>query len=212
MEEWRNVPGYEGKYQISIDTKEGRCKSLNYNRTGKPKEMSVKPDHEGRIYWNLSLNGKASRQQAAVWIALTYPELIQNEWFKGAEIDHIDGNKLNNYPSNLRWVTTKENCNNPITVAARRKRGRENAPWKGKHLTAETKKKISNKLKGRKLPMATITKHEKKVCQYTKTGDLVRFYESIKKAEEETGINDGNICSCCKGRVKYAGGFKWKYA
>lgn len=30
-------------------------------------------------------------------------------------VDHIDGDKSNNRADNLRWVTTKENCNNPIT-------------------------------------------------------------------------------------------------
>ena len=32
----------------------------------------------------------------------------------GLVVDHIDRNKTNNKPSNLRWVTHKENCRNRI--------------------------------------------------------------------------------------------------
>lgn len=149
--EWRGVPGLENRYLVNIDRKEGRCISLNYNKTGKSKEMAYKPDHEGRIYWNLSDNGKANRQQAAVWIARTYPELVENEYFDGAEIDHIDGNKLNNHPSNLRWVTRKGNMNNPNTRKLQREiHLKEGAPWYGKHLPKETREKISLALKNKK--------------------------------------------------------------
>jgi hypothetical protein len=75
-EEWRDVPGFEGLYQIGISTKEGRCRSLNYEHTGKPKDLSNKPGkRDNRIIWGLSKNGKCITRQAAYWIAITYPEL-----------------------------------------------------------------------------------------------------------------------------------------
>ena len=110
MEEWRKVPGYEN-YEISIETKEGKCRS---KRSGIV--LSNRPcTRSKRIYWDLRNEGERNNQQAAVWIALTYPELVENEYFDGAEIDHKDTDRLNNQPSNLRWVTRKQNLNNPLT-------------------------------------------------------------------------------------------------
>lgn len=66
-EEWRDVPGFEGLYQIDISTKEGKCRSLNYEHTGKPNELSNKPGkRDNRIIWGLSKNGKCiTRQQVS---------------------------------------------------------------------------------------------------------------------------------------------------
>lgn len=113
-EEWRDVPGYEGFYQISIATREGKCRSLNYYGFGKGGTLSSTP-RNNRIYWGLSKDGDYNNQQAARWIAITYPELIENEYFEGAEIDHKDSNSMNNNPSNLRWVNHLENMQNPNT-------------------------------------------------------------------------------------------------
>lgn len=58
----------------------------------------------------------------------------------------------------------------------------------------------------------------KSIAQYTKDGFLICTYSSAKEASEKTGVNQGDICSCCKGkkgskgRIKHtAGGFIWKY-
>lgn len=59
------------------------------------------------------------------------------------EIDHIDGDPWNNRVDNLRWVTHRENCNNPIT------RKRKSEAQKGKHPSEESRAKMSKSKKGR---------------------------------------------------------------
>ena len=46
---------------------------------------------------------------------LVAAEFIPNEFVERIYVDHIDTNPLNNDVSNLRWVTPKENMNNPLT-------------------------------------------------------------------------------------------------
>ena len=58
-------------------------------------------------------------------------------------VDHISTDRLDNRAENLRWVTTKENCNNPLT----RKHNSESK--RGMILTAECKRKLSEAHKGK---------------------------------------------------------------
>lgn len=205
MEEWRDVPSFEGKYRINIDAKEGRCISLNYQGHGLAKELSSRPDKNGRLSWVLYKNGKGKTQQAARWIAITFPELVENEYFEGAEIDHKDTDPLNNHPSNLRWVNKKGQMNNPLTREhiSISKTGRKH-PMYGKHQTEKAKQSIGKALINRK-------DQSKKIKQYTTEGVLVCTYDSINDAGRKTGINFKNICTCCQGKRKTAGGFKWEY-
>ena len=73
-------------------------------------------------------------------------------------VDHIDTNKHNNRVDNLHWVTAKENANNPNTIKAYKKAAKQrfidypDSYRTGYKHSEETKKKISEKLKGRKSP------------------------------------------------------------
>lgn len=49
------------------------------------------------------------------------------------------------------------------------------------------------------------------VIQYDKEMNILFEYPSIRDAERKTRINRSNIIKCCKGKVKSAGGFIWKY-
>lgn len=52
---------------------------------------------------------------------------------------------------------------------------------------------------------------KRRVAQYSLSGELIQIFESMSKAESETGISNNNIRKCCKGNGKTAGGFIWKY-
>lgn len=179
MEEiWKDVPGYEGKYQVSINTKECRCRNIKTGRV-----LSNTPDKgHNRIFWCLYNNGKAKSLQAAVWVAKTYPELVQNEWFDGSEVDHIDTDRLNNHPSNLRWVNRKTNLNNPITKVNMSK-SRTNHP-----------------------------KMSKWVIKLSKNNEILHFYPSVRQAARDSGVWNSTITDCCNGKKHTAGGYIWKYA
>ena len=54
-------------------------------------------------------------------------------------------------------------------------------------------------------------KLSKVVLQFTLDNILVKEYPSTKQVERELGFNQGNICSCCNGKLKTAYGFIWRY-
>lgn len=110
MEIWKDIPGFEGLYQVS---NMGNVKSLNYNRTGK--ERKLKPDKKRNGYLYVILR-KDKKSKHCYIHSLVAKAFISNPGNKPC-IDHIDNDKENNRTSNLRWVNHKENMNNEITKA-----------------------------------------------------------------------------------------------
>lgn len=55
-------------------------------------------------------------------------------------------------------------------------------------------------------------KKRRKVIQYDKEGKYLNTFESLADAYRETGISDSTISSCCRNKLKTAGGFIWEYA
>lgn len=107
-------------------------------------------------------------------------------------VDHIDGNRTNNSVDNLRWVTIKENNNNPITKEriGLSKSG-ENCPFYGER--------------------GKCCLHSKPLFQF-KNGELIGYFESIDEACKKYGYNHSLITRCCQHEVSIAYGYEWEYA
>ena len=51
----------------------------------------------------------------------------------------------------------------------------------------------------------------KAVAMYSTDGVLIKTFPSSKEAERQTGVLQGNISRCCRGKIKKSGGYIWKY-
>ena len=95
MEEWKDIAGFDGLYQVSS---EGSVRRVSSGRV-----LSLS---EGGRYNTITLQGKTRRIHRLVGEAF-----IPNPEDKPT-IDHINRNKKDNRVCNLRWATQKEQCDN----------------------------------------------------------------------------------------------------
>lgn len=104
-EQWKDIDGYDGNYQIS---NYGRLKSIqrdNKNQlTNEDKICKVRENTY--LYFNLSLN---SQKKTCKIHQLVMEYFGSEKPFDNAEINHKDGNKLNNHIDNLEWSTRQKN-------------------------------------------------------------------------------------------------------
>lgn len=102
MEEWKDIPGYEGHYKVSSL---GQIKSLKLNR-----ERILLPNISGKGYYYISLckDGKVKVLTIHSLVAIAFMGHTPDGTNK-ITIDHIDNNKLNNSLSNLKLISNREN-------------------------------------------------------------------------------------------------------
>jgi len=129
-EEWRDIKGYEGRYQVSNI---GRVKSLErtfvdkrgYRHHIKERILKPKTDHNGYLQVVLS---KRDKQKTFTVHRLVCKAFHENSQAK-PEVNHINENKLDNRACNLEWGTAKENSNHGTRNA---KIGKANAKARSK--------------------------------------------------------------------------------
>ena len=107
-EEWRDVVGYEGLYQVSD---QGRVKSLERkDRLGRTvKERILKPciDRYGYLQVVLYAGGKTKRLRVHRLVCEAFHENPDNK----PQVNHLNEDKTDNRACNLEWSTRRENIN-----------------------------------------------------------------------------------------------------
>jgi hypothetical protein len=106
MTEWRAIKGYEGLYEVS-DT--GLVRSLDRtDRLNRFKRGAIKAtcdNGRGYLCVNLKANGKQAQKTVHRLVATAFIANPDNL----PEVNHIDGNKVNNSVSNLEWCNRADN-------------------------------------------------------------------------------------------------------
>lgn len=108
------------------------------------------------------------------------------------QVNHKDEDPRNNCVSNLEWCTAKYNMNYGVGAITR-------------HSKIDYTKevfKINARINGKKVSVP--------VYMYTKEGNFIRAFNSIKEASNYMNIHSTNIARASLGERPTAGGYVWK--
>lgn len=163
---------YKDGYLVHRD---GTIYSMNYRNTGRMRRIKQKLDKDGYLYfYNKTVHRHVKSHRFVAECFHPNPDNLP-------EVDHINGNRADNRVENLRWVTRKQNCNNPYTLEQRSE------------------------------SMTNNEKNSRKVYQYTKDGDFVREWPSVSEVYRQLGFHISNIVVCCSGKLRSVHGYVWSY-
>lgn len=163
----------------------GRVKSLNYNHTKKEEIMTLTPTKRNYMKIHLDKDGKRKYFTIHRLVAQAFIPNPNNYNMVLHKKAVLDGGT--NSVDNLYWGNNSDNMKD------RTRDGHFVNPRKGKF--------------GKENPTS------KSVLQFDLDNNLIKKYESITQASNETNINNTNISQCCKGYKyrKTAGCYIWRY-
>lgn len=214
-EEWKPIKGYEGLYEVSDW---GNVK----NRHGRLMAKELVKDGYYRVH--LWKNGISEHYLIHRLVAEAFIPNPENKPCVGHLKPLPDGteDKTANEVWHLQWMTYPENAAYGTCIE------RISAAQKGRKLTEEHKKNISEALKNSEIFQNMVKSDEYRqklrdaqkdkpqlnrkdlsqpVHQYTPDWKYVNTYPSAKEAARQLGVGQCNISRCCNGGFNYKG--KW---
>lgn len=120
---WVAIEGYIGIYAVSDD---GQVMSMNYAKSGLPGIMTPRLR---RGYQSVFLRKKGNRGRNVTVHSLVASAFIGPR-LDGLEVNHKDGNKLNNNVENLEYVTRSENAKHACKLYLIDSRGEKHSQHK----------------------------------------------------------------------------------
>lgn len=131
MENWKDVPKYEGLYQVSDY---GNVRSLdrllvyNNGRTQNRKGSNLKPALSSN-YLTVVLMNNAKRQTYGVHVLVAMAFLGHERCGHKLVVDHINENKIDNKLSNLQIITSRSNCSKSTSKKIKGAFEQPNGKW-----------------------------------------------------------------------------------
>ena len=110
VEEWRPVPDFEDRYEVSSHGRIKRTAPGKGTHPNKIRKLRVHTTPSGVPYAYIDLHSKEGAKRVFSvhrLVALAFHGTPPPEH----EVRHLDGNPLNNHAHNLTWGTKSENAN-----------------------------------------------------------------------------------------------------
>lgn len=182
MEIWKDVAGYDGKYQVS---NYGNVKSNSRWKKGALLKGGMCGNPGPYRFVVLVKSSRADAKNFYIHRLVAEHFLDNPNGYK--EVNHKDGNTLNNMVDNLEWCSRKYN--------------------------AEHASKTGLLSKSHEFETGAKNARSKPVLQIDKRGNVVKEWDSVNQIQRETTYLASSIFCCCNHRKGYksAYGFRWEY-
>ena len=128
QEKWQPCPGYEESYQVSNLGKVRSIDRFHFKRRGRIKGKTLIQNLNKKGYPEVKLwkNNKQEARNPHRLVALAFIPNPNNL----PQVNHIDGDKLNNHVSNLEWISNSDNMRHAYKLGLKCSKGENNSNCK----------------------------------------------------------------------------------